>query len=90
MYQTLKRGRPNHKVLLDSTHGRAAFQGRGRMAEPYPLVIAGEHNEPRVLKVRGQGHRIFTDGCDELYSAADNSWFPAKPPLNNLFFIVVV
>uniref|UniRef100_A0A3Q2I0I4 Gamma-glutamylaminecyclotransferase n=1 Tax=Equus caballus TaxID=9796 RepID=A0A3Q2I0I4_HORSE len=58
MYRTLKRGRPNHKVLLDSTHGRAAFQGRGRMAEPYPLVIAGEHNEPRVLKVRGQGHRI--------------------------------
>ncbi|XP_023477553.1 gamma-glutamylaminecyclotransferase isoform X1 [Equus przewalskii] len=83
VYGTLKRGQPNHKVLLGGTHGRAAFQGRGRTAEPYPLVIAGEHNVPRLLNVPGQGHRVvgeiyavdeqmlrFLDefeGCPDMY-----------------------
>ncbi|XP_006101518.1 gamma-glutamylaminecyclotransferase [Myotis lucifugus] len=59
VYGTLKRGQRNHKVLLDRTHGCATFRGRGRMVEPYPLVIAGERNLPRLLNLPGRGHRVF-------------------------------
>ncbi|XP_036153046.1 gamma-glutamylaminecyclotransferase [Myotis myotis] len=61
VYGTLKRGQPNHKVLLDATNGCATFRGRGRgrMVEPYPLVIAGEPNIPRLLNLPGRGYRVF-------------------------------
>lgn len=58
VYGTLKRGQPNHKILLDRTHGRATFRGRGHTAEPYPLVIAGEHNIPWLLNLPGRGRRV--------------------------------
>uniref|UniRef100_A0A673UTG7 Gamma-glutamylaminecyclotransferase n=1 Tax=Suricata suricatta TaxID=37032 RepID=A0A673UTG7_SURSU len=83
VYGTLKRGQPNHKVLLDGANGRAAFRGRARTAEPFPLVIAGEHNIPRLLNLPGQGRRVegeiyavdeqmlsFLDefeGCPDMY-----------------------
>ncbi|XP_044911460.1 gamma-glutamylaminecyclotransferase isoform X2 [Felis catus] len=83
IYGTLKRGQPNHKVLLDGANGRAAFQGRGRTVEPYPLVIAGEHNIPWLLNLPGQGRCVageiyvvdeqmlsFLDefeGCPDMY-----------------------
>ncbi|XP_058404416.1 gamma-glutamylaminecyclotransferase [Diceros bicornis minor] len=83
VYGTLKRGQPNHKVLLGGTNGCAAFQGQGQTAEPYPLVIAGEHNIPRLLNVPGQGYHVvgeiyavdeqmlcFLDefeGCPDMY-----------------------
>ncbi|XP_027443932.1 gamma-glutamylaminecyclotransferase isoform X1 [Zalophus californianus] len=59
VYGTLKRGQPNHKVLLDPANGCAAFRGRGRTLEPYPLVIAGEHNIPRLLNLPGQGRLVL-------------------------------
>lgn len=59
VYGTLKTGQPNHRVLLDGAHGRAAFRGRAHTLEPYPLVIAGEHNIPRLLNLPGRGHRVF-------------------------------
>lgn len=59
VYGTLKTGQPNHRVLLDGAHGCAAFRGRARTLEPYPLVIAGEHNIPRLLNLPGRGHRVF-------------------------------
>ncbi|XP_047410170.1 gamma-glutamylaminecyclotransferase [Sciurus carolinensis] len=58
VYGTLKRGQPNHKVLLDSANGSAAFRGQGRTAEPFPLVIAGEHNIPWLLHLPGRGHHV--------------------------------
>jgi gamma-glutamylaminecyclotransferase len=83
VYGTLKRGQPNHKVMLDGTNGWAAFRGRGCTAEPYPLVIAGEHNIPRLLHLPGRGHcvvgEIYTvdeqmlrflddfEGCPDMY-----------------------
>lgn len=83
VYGTLKTGQPNHQVLLDGAHGRAAFQGRACTLEPYPLVIAGEHNIPRLLNLPGRGHRVagevyqvdermlhFLDefeGCPDMY-----------------------
>lgn len=59
VYGTLKRGQPNHKVLLDGAHGRATFRARGRTEEPFPLVIAGEHNIPRLLALPGRGRRVL-------------------------------
>lgn len=58
IYGTLKQGQPNHKVLLDDTNGCATFQGRGHTVEPYPLVIAGEHNIPYLLNLPGHGHCV--------------------------------
>lgn len=64
VYGTLKRGQPNHNVLLDGTNGCATFQGRGRTVEPYPLVIAGKHNIPHLLNLPGHGHCV----AGEIYS----------------------
>lgn len=83
VYGTLKTGQPNHRVLLESAHGRAAFRGWGRTVEPYPLVIAGQRNIPWLLNLPGQGRRVagevyavdeqmlrFLDefeGCPDMY-----------------------
>ncbi|XP_024595880.1 gamma-glutamylaminecyclotransferase isoform X2 [Neophocaena asiaeorientalis asiaeorientalis] len=83
VYGTLKTGQPNHRVLLESAHGRAVFRGWGRTVEPYPLVIAGQRNIPRLLNLPGQGRRVagevyavdeqmlrFLDefeGCPDMY-----------------------
>ncbi|XP_037655787.1 gamma-glutamylaminecyclotransferase isoform X2 [Choloepus didactylus] len=67
VYGTLKRGQPNHQVMLDCTNGFAAFQGQGRTEESYPLVIAGEHNIPRLLNIPGKGHRV----AGEIYVVDD-------------------
>ncbi|XP_066090458.1 gamma-glutamylaminecyclotransferase [Saccopteryx bilineata] len=64
VYGTLKRGQPNHKVMMDSANGRASFQGRGLTMEPYPLVIAGEHNIPWLLNLPGHGHCV----AGEIYA----------------------
>ncbi|KAM5275355.1 gamma-glutamylaminecyclotransferase isoform 1-T1 [Hipposideros larvatus] len=64
VYGTLKRGQPNHKVLLDDANGCATFQGQGHTVEPYPLVIAGEHNIPYLLNLPGHGHRV----AGEIYT----------------------
>ncbi|XP_069858774.1 gamma-glutamylaminecyclotransferase [Dipodomys merriami] len=83
VYGTLKRGQPNHRVMLDRAHGSAVFRGHGRTAEPYPLVIAGEYNIPRLLQLPGRGRCVageiyevdekmlrFLDdfeGCPDMY-----------------------
>lgn len=58
VYGTLKSGQPNHAVLLDRAHGCAAFLGRGRTLERFPLVIAGPHNIPYLLHLPGTGRRV--------------------------------
>ncbi|XP_062957583.1 gamma-glutamylaminecyclotransferase [Cynocephalus volans] len=58
VYGTLKRGQPNHSVLLDGEHGHAAFLGLARTLERYPLVIAGEYNVPRLLNLPGTGRYV--------------------------------
>ncbi|XP_023368856.1 gamma-glutamylaminecyclotransferase [Otolemur garnettii] len=67
LYGTLKRGQPNHPVLLDGAHGSAAFRARARTLQPYPLVIAGEHNIPRMLNLPGAGRCV--EG--EIYAVDD-------------------
>ncbi|XP_023594292.1 gamma-glutamylaminecyclotransferase isoform X2 [Trichechus manatus latirostris] len=67
VYGTLKRGQPNHQVMLDGTNGSSAFQGRGRTVEPYPLVIAGQHNIPHLLNLPGRGHCV----AGEIYAVDD-------------------
>ncbi|XP_006846728.1 PREDICTED: gamma-glutamylaminecyclotransferase [Chrysochloris asiatica] len=67
VYGTLKRGQPNHEVMLDCTNGLAVFRGRGRTVEPYPLVIAGEHNIPYLLNLPGRGHCV----AGEIYAVDD-------------------
>uniref|UniRef100_A0A8D1KCP5 Gamma-glutamylaminecyclotransferase n=1 Tax=Sus scrofa TaxID=9823 RepID=A0A8D1KCP5_PIG len=83
VYGTLKTGQPNHRVLLDGAHGRATLRGRARTLEPYPLVIAGEHNIPWLLQLPGHGRCVagevyavdeqmlrFLDefeGCPDMY-----------------------
>lgn len=59
VYGTLKRGQPNHRVMLDRANGCASFRGRGRTAQPFPLVIAGEHNIPWLLHLPGRGHCVL-------------------------------
>ncbi|XP_060047810.1 gamma-glutamylaminecyclotransferase isoform X2 [Erinaceus europaeus] len=58
VYGTLKSGQPNHGVLRDSAHGQAALRGPGRTRERFPLVIAGPHNVPFLLRRPGCGHRV--------------------------------
>lgn len=58
VYGTLKRGQPNHKVMLDRSHGSAVFRGRGCTVESFPLVIAGEHNIPWLLNLPGKGRCV--------------------------------
>lgn len=58
VYGTLKRGQPNHSVLQDSAHGCASFHSCGRTLEPFPLVIAGQHNVPYLLHLPGKGYRV--------------------------------
>nr|XP_012607313.1 gamma-glutamylaminecyclotransferase isoform X1 [Microcebus murinus]XP_012607314.1 gamma-glutamylaminecyclotransferase isoform X1 [Microcebus murinus]XP_012607315.1 gamma-glutamylaminecyclotransferase isoform X1 [Microcebus murinus]XP_012607316.1 gamma-glutamylaminecyclotransferase isoform X1 [Microcebus murinus]XP_020145847.1 gamma-glutamylaminecyclotransferase isoform X1 [Microcebus murinus] len=83
LYGTLKRGQPNHKVMLDGANGSAAFCARGRTLQPYPLVIAGQYNIPRLLNLPGTGRcvegEIYTvdeqmlrflddfEGCPDVY-----------------------
>ncbi|KAM6178922.1 gamma-glutamylaminecyclotransferase [Rhynchocyon petersi] len=64
VYGTLKRGQPNHQVMQDRANGWATFQGWGHTVEPYPLVIAGEHNIPRLLNLPGRGHCV----AGEIYA----------------------
>ncbi|XP_066872977.1 LOW QUALITY PROTEIN: gamma-glutamylaminecyclotransferase [Kogia breviceps] len=58
-FGTLRTGRPNHRVLLEGTHGRAV--------EPHPLVIAGQRDIPRLLNLPGRGRRVAgeVDAVDE-------------------------
>ncbi|XP_039358647.1 gamma-glutamylaminecyclotransferase isoform X4 [Mauremys reevesii] len=67
VYGTLKKGQPNYQHMINGTHGRARFQGRGRTVEKYPLVIAGKYNIPFLLNIPGTGHHV----TGEIYSVDD-------------------
>ncbi|XP_043854774.1 gamma-glutamylaminecyclotransferase isoform X1 [Dromiciops gliroides] len=67
VYGTLKKGQPNHSFMTSSTNGIAEFQGRGRTADLYPLVIGSKHNIPYLLNVPGKGHHV----TGEIYSVDD-------------------
>ncbi|XP_044864710.1 gamma-glutamylaminecyclotransferase isoform X1 [Mauremys mutica] len=67
VYGTLKKGQPNYQHMINGTHGRARFQGRGRTVEKYPLVIAGKYNIPFLLNIPGTGHHV----SGEIYSVDD-------------------
>uniref|UniRef100_A0A7M4FJ67 Gamma-glutamylaminecyclotransferase n=1 Tax=Crocodylus porosus TaxID=8502 RepID=A0A7M4FJ67_CROPO len=67
VYGTLKKGQPNYQRMINSTHGIAKFQGRGRTVEKYPLVIAGKYNIPYLLNMPGTGHHV----AGEIYTVDD-------------------
>ncbi|XP_034614100.1 gamma-glutamylaminecyclotransferase [Trachemys scripta elegans] len=67
VYGTLKKGQPNYQHMINGTHGRTKFQGRGRTVEKYPLVIAGKYNIPFLLNIPGTGHHV----TGEIYSVDD-------------------
>ncbi|XP_072478140.1 gamma-glutamylaminecyclotransferase isoform X1 [Notamacropus eugenii] len=67
VYGTLKKGQPNHCFMASCTNGIAEFQGRGRTADLFPLVIGSKHNIPYLLNVPGKGHHV----TGEIYSVDD-------------------
>uniref|UniRef100_A0A8C0XRA8 Gamma-glutamylaminecyclotransferase n=1 Tax=Castor canadensis TaxID=51338 RepID=A0A8C0XRA8_CASCN len=72
VYGTLKRGQPNHKVMLDGTNGWAAFRGRGCTAEPYPWDLQSGDNIHKGHCVGGGGGQMLRflddfEGCPDMY-----------------------
>uniref|UniRef100_A0A7N0UY24 Gamma-glutamylcyclotransferase family protein n=1 Tax=Kalanchoe fedtschenkoi TaxID=63787 RepID=A0A7N0UY24_KALFE len=63
-YGTLKRGFPNHNLLLDLISDKdAAFLGTHKTSTPFPLIL-GPHGIPYLLNVPGSGFRV----SGEVYS----------------------
>ena len=59
VYGTLKRGEPNHHVLVDptsNTENGPVFIGEGRTVLSFPLIIASNYNIPFILDAPGTGH----------------------------------
>lgn len=54
-YGTLKRGQPNHGLMLNAENGSATFVGRGVTANRYPLIISTAYNIPFMLLEKGTG-----------------------------------
>ncbi|NXX73944.1 GGACT glutamylaminecyclotransferase, partial [Urocolius indicus] len=67
VYGTLKKGQPNYRHMISPSNGLAKFQGRGRTAEKYPVVITGKYNIPYMLNLPGKGYQI--DG--DIYTVDD-------------------
>ena len=63
-FGTLKRGFPLHERGLSG----AAFLGRCRTLEAYPMFVAGPWFAPMMLDRRGAGTRVF----GELYEVDDD------------------
>ncbi|XP_051913772.1 gamma-glutamylaminecyclotransferase-like [Hippocampus zosterae] len=63
VYGTLKRGQPNHALMLDRSLGAAQLLATAVTTETFPLVIAGERNVPFLLNLPGRGRRVH----GELY-----------------------
>ena len=55
VYGTLRRGQPNHYLLLDQNNGVAKWLGVARLVNKYPLVVAGPYNIPALLDIEGEG-----------------------------------
>lgn len=82
LYGTLKKGQPNHCIMLDTTKGSAKFLGHACTVDRYPLVIAGKHNIPFLLNVPGEGQHVQ----GEIYSVDDPmlkflDWFEDCPQM---------
>lgn len=55
VYGTLRRGQPNHYLLLDQNNGSAKWLGVARLVKKYPLVMASKYNIPALLDKEGEG-----------------------------------
>ena len=64
VYGTLRRGQPNHYLLLDSGNGLAKWLGVARLAKKYPLVVATRNNMPALLDKEGEG-KVMSDSTRE-------------------------
>jgi gamma-glutamylaminecyclotransferase len=63
VYGTLKRGFTNHEAGLAG----AAYLGRFRTREPYPLVVGGKWLSPYLIAEPGVGERVF----GEVFEVSD-------------------
>ena len=55
VYGTLRRGQPNHHLLVDESNGLAKWLGVARLVNKYPLVVATRYNIPALLDKEGEG-----------------------------------
>lgn len=55
VYGTLKKGQPNHYLLLDSANGKATYLGQAVTKERLPLVVGSVVNDPYLLPEQGRG-----------------------------------
>ena len=70
VYGTLKRGQPNHGLLVlpnNEQAGKAEFVGTAKTIDKYPLIIATKFNTPFLLDVVGSGQRVV----GEIYQVDD-------------------
>ena len=58
VYGTLKKGQPNHYLMIDNPekNGIARFYAQALSVNKYPLVVASHAHIPCMLDVKGQGH----------------------------------
>ena len=62
VYGTLKRGQPNHHILIDPSNGVAKWLGVARLVKKYPLVVASCYNVPFLLDKEGEG-KVWINLC---------------------------
>ncbi|KAL9664808.1 hypothetical protein QQ045_020216 [Rhodiola kirilowii] len=68
-YGTLKRGFPNHNLLLDLISDKdATFLGPHKTSTSFPLII-GPHGIPYLINIPGSGFRV----AGELYFVTDKA-----------------
>ena len=70
VYGTLRRGQPNHHLLLDQSNGLGKWLGVARLVKKYPLVVATCYNIPALLDKEGEGKVNFLSSEYLDYSIA--------------------
>ena len=91
VYGTLKRGQPNHPLILNPEFGTAKYIGPARTVEKFPLVVASECNIPFLLFAPGKGNVSYwwvwaplRDWWVECHGATSVVCLSVWPSMHNL------